>query len=508
MLASGDWLTPRLNGIKYFEKPPLQYWTTAAAYRLFGRHAWTARLWTALAGFLTIAVVWWAGRRLLGPAAGDYAALVLASNVYFVVLGHVNSLDMGLTLFTTLALLGFCLAQRGGRPAAEQRRWMLVTWAAMAFAVLSKGLIGLVLPGGTLLSYCLLAHDWTAWRRLHLVPGGLLFLAIAAPWFIAVSVVNPEFPWFFFMEQHVLRYATDAGRREAPVYYFAGVLAAGMLPWTLLMLDALWAEARARWRRMPAERAALVLLAWIAVVFLFFSASRSKLPSYVLPIFPALALLMGKRIAELSPSALLWRVLPVGLLACAAPILVANAPRFANDPVLRPLVERYTYWLYAALVLTLAGVVYCWRQAAAGRKLAAVTGFSLAALVANLLVLNGHDSFAPSLSSYAIAQRLRAVVPAGVPFYSVRTYDQTLPFYLERTFTLVEFRDELDYGLRQQPELAIHDLQEFRARWAAQARAYAVTTPEQYELLRREGFPMQLVAEDGRRVVVKKPDSS
>jgi len=505
MLASGDWLTPRLNGIKYFEKPPLQYWTTALAYRLFGLHAWTARLWTALAGFLTILLVWWAGARLFGPATGDLAAMVLASNLYFVILGHVNSLDMGLTLFTTLALAGFCFAQRDEASAAARPRWMLVTWAAMGFAVLSKGLVGVVLPGLALAGYTLVARDWRVWRRLSLWPGVLVFLIIAAPWFVAVSVVNPEFPWFFFMEQHVLRYATGASRREGAAYYFIVVLALGMLPWTAVAADAWWAHARRAWQRGAPERLELVLLCWSAVVFAFFTVSRSKLPGYVLPLVPALALLTARHLTRISEARIAALVVPAGTAALGLGVLAAYAPQLTNDAVLRPLMESYTYWLYAAAVATVAGAGYCCRQALAGRRLGALAGLAAGGLLASLLVLNGHDSFAPSFSSDALARKMRGTVPPDAPFYSVRTYDQTLPFYLRRTFTLVEFRDELDFGLRQEPQLAIHDFEQFRSRWLSEPRAYAVTTHEQLALLRQAGLPMEIVAEDPRRVVVRKP---
>src|SRR5262252_8113968 len=103
MAVSGDWVTPRLNGIKYFEKPPLHYWAGAAAFSLVGQHEWTARLWSALTGILGIGLAWFAGRRLFGRTAGLYAALVLGSSMMYVVVGHMNTLDMGLTLFLFLA---------------------------------------------------------------------------------------------------------------------------------------------------------------------------------------------------------------------------------------------------------------------------------------------------------------------------------------------------------------------------------------------------------------------
>ena len=151
MAVSGDWVTPRLNGIKYFEKPPLQYWATAAAYTLFGQHEWTARLWDALTGLIGILLSWWTGRRLFGPAAGAYAAIVLASSFMYVVLGHLNTLDMGLNLFLFAALNAFLLAQRDQATPRETALWMYTAWAAAAGAVLSKGMVGNLIPAATLL---------------------------------------------------------------------------------------------------------------------------------------------------------------------------------------------------------------------------------------------------------------------------------------------------------------------------------------------------------------------
>jgi 4-amino-4-deoxy-L-arabinose transferase-like glycosyltransferase len=144
MVASGDWLTPRLNGIKYFEKPPLQYWATATAFTLLGQSDGTARLWPGLTGFLGVLVAWFAGRRLFGPSAGLLAATTLASSLLYLMIGHINTLDMGLSFFLEVAVCGFLLAQREDTHA---RRWMLIAWAALALAVLSKGIVALVLTG-------------------------------------------------------------------------------------------------------------------------------------------------------------------------------------------------------------------------------------------------------------------------------------------------------------------------------------------------------------------------
>src|SRR6266581_3109529 len=291
MVASGDWLTPRLNGYKYLEKPALQYWATAASFSLFGQNEWAARLWPGLTGFSGVLLVFWAGKRLFAPPAGLCGAAVAASCALYVVIGHILTLDMAMTFFTSASVFAFAVAQQDSGE-GERRRWMLVAWAAAALAVMTKGLVGIVLPVGAVAAYVVLQRDWRLLARLHPVQGGLLFLAIAAPWFILVSLANPEFFRFFFIHEHLERFLTKEHGRYQPLWYFVPVLLAGILPWIVSLFPAL----RRAGTRLPTAnfQPQRFLLLWCAVVFVFFSVSSSKLGSYILPIFPALALLIGR----------------------------------------------------------------------------------------------------------------------------------------------------------------------------------------------------------------------
>src|SRR4051812_43888145 len=129
MAATGDWVTPRLNGIKYFEKPALQYWATAAAFEAFGENDWTARLWSGITGFCGVLLAWFAARRLYGETAGRLAAAVLGTSVMYFAVAHLNTLDMGLTFFLEAALVAFLCAQAAAPASREERRWMLAVWA-------------------------------------------------------------------------------------------------------------------------------------------------------------------------------------------------------------------------------------------------------------------------------------------------------------------------------------------------------------------------------------------
>lgn len=505
MAASGDWITPRLNGIKYFEKPPLQYWATAAAYQLFGEHHWTARLWGALMGFFGILLTGYAGRRLFGGNAGLYAALVLGSSLLYVFVGHINTLDMGLTFFMTLSLTGFLLAQRDAATPGENRFWMHLAWGAMALAVLSKGLIGIVLPGAVLVIYTLIERDFALWKRLHLATGALLFLAVAAPWFIAASLANPEFPRFFFLHEHFERFLTKTHGRYEPWWYFVPILAAGVLPWFVTLFHALLRA----WRiEDPRQifRTKRFLLIWAVFIYAFFSVSDSKLPSYILPIFPALALLTAERLTRLSGSVLSWQVLPVAALSAVAIGLAPAVEIRASGEASIALYRDYVPWLVAAAAVLFAGSAISWYHFRRDRVKGAIIGLAASGLICAQLVLTGHESLSPATSAYHLAERIKPYLRPGVPFYNVGVYEQTLPFYLKRTVTMVTRPGELAFGLQQEPQRWIPDLAAFEQIWRSQPYALAIMNLGMYAQLRGAGLPMQVMAQDTRRVVVKTLD--
>ncbi|HEY0342961.1 MAG TPA: glycosyltransferase family 39 protein, partial [Steroidobacteraceae bacterium] len=238
MLASGDWLTPRLNGLKYFEKPPLQYWATAAAYSVFGVSEWTSRLWTVGLAFACLPMVFGWTRRLYGGKAALAAVVALAVSPYFGIIGHLDLLDPGFSFWLTGAVFAFTLAQSSASGSQDERRWMLVAWVAAALAILSKGIVVGVLTGASLVVYSLIERDVRPWKRLHAAIGVPLFLLVAAPWFVAVSLRNPDFPGFFFIHKHFARFLTTVHQRVEPWWFFLPWLLLGVLPWGLALAGA------------------------------------------------------------------------------------------------------------------------------------------------------------------------------------------------------------------------------------------------------------------------------
>jgi hypothetical protein len=170
MLASGDWITPRFDGLKYFEKPPLQYWATAVAYAAVGVHEWSSRLWSAVLGFACMPLVFVWVRRRYGFEAALVSLTALAVSPYFGIVGHLNLLDAGFTLWLSCAVFAFTLGQTSAVQSTAERRWMLLAWGAAALAVLSKGLVVGALAGTALVLYTLIERDTLTWRRLHPLP--------------------------------------------------------------------------------------------------------------------------------------------------------------------------------------------------------------------------------------------------------------------------------------------------------------------------------------------------
>jgi len=505
MIATGDWVTPRLNGLKYLEKPPLQYWITAIAYRIFGIEGWVARLWPALAGLLGAWLVFIAGSRLYDRRIGGLAALMLLGMTCYVLFAHILTLDMSVTLFMSATFLASAVAQRDGADDAERRRWMLLAWAAAGAAVLAKGLIGIVLPAAAMGAYVLAHRDFQLLRRLYIAPGLALLLVICVPWFALVSARNPEFARFFFWHEHFERFLCRGHGRSGPWWYFVPILAIGAMPFLGLL-----AWSAPRWWRESAGRTfqhGRFLALSAVIVFVFFSASSSKLPAYILPMFPVMALLMARDVDAVPPRTL------ATLLGIWSPltVLAAWAIPPASDRVhiagFADYFRNYVPWLEAGLGLFAVGLLASAVAALRGKRVAAIATASAVNLTAATLGLMGSQTlsalYSTEQSYHQIVADLADAQP-GTPFYSVRMFDHSLLFELRRPVILVEYRDELDLGLRADPQKGIATIAEFRKRWRDVDDAFAIMRPDTYAALAREGLPMYLLSKDPRHVLVRR----
>lgn len=508
MFVTGDWITPRYNGYKYFEKPPLQTWANALTFAWFGIGEWQARLYTALTGFVGVLLVGYTGKRVFNAAAGFGAALVLASAPYWQLMGHFNTLDMGLSFWMELTLCSLLLAQRPGTTARAARGWMWLCWASMALAMLSKGLIAILLPGAVLVLYTLIERDWALWKRLQLASGLVILFAIATPWFVLVQQRNPEFLNFFFIVQQFARYLTPEQNRPGPFYYFVWVLLVGFLPWLSLAVQSV-RHARALPRHPSGFSPVTLLLVWAGFIFVFFSASHSKLVSYVLPIAPALALVIGAYLPQVPRATWRRHLIGYALLLVAVAIGSIFIARFGDARTPNVLYREFRVWVFAAVGVAFAlTLVALWLERRCRRLAPSAIAFGLAWVMLATIAGTGHDTFGRQSSGALLAPAVKAALaqlPADTPFYAVDVLDHTLPFYVGHTTIMVASPDELRFGVTQEPQKWVPTIDEWVRRWKADRYAVAEMRPSRYDALVAEHVPMRVIVRDERRVVVEKP---
>ena len=504
MYVTGDWITPRYNGYKYFEKPPLQMWATSVVFEIFGVGNWQARLWSALTGFLTIVFVGITSTKLFNSRVGWLSSIILASSPMWIIAGHLSSLDIALSSFLAAALCSLLLSQHSEN-SNTQRNWVWLCWAFMALAVLSKGLIGIVLPSLVLIFYCISIWDWKILNQIRIISGSLIFLIITAPWFVLVSIKNPEFLEFFFIHEHFQRFAQNSHNRNGPIYFFIPLLLVGILPWVPQLPMAFMSAIKRTKNSYLVNR---LLICWVVIIFVFFSISSSKLPGYIIPIFPAIAILIAKYLDSIKYESFvtLWRFQTIFFAALGLAGFYF-LPEIDNQA--RPdefdAYNQYAYWIAAALLamIVFSLIALLKKTLSFQEKIATYAcGFFLCSMIAG----TGHETLDRASSGIELAKQIKSSVPKGINFYSIQTMDNTLPFYLGITMTMVQNPYEFEFGIKQEPHLWIPTIDDFIVRWGEDSSAFALMQPGQFTEFQKKGLPMQEVGRDARRVIVKHPD--
>jgi 4-amino-4-deoxy-L-arabinose transferase-like glycosyltransferase len=503
MLASGDWVIPHLDSLVYLEKPPLQYWLTAATYKVIGESEFAARLWTGIAGYASLGFVFFVGSRLWGRRAGLKALLLMSGSMLFVLMGHQLTLDMVLSTWLLASLVCFLLAEsEAASPCPSpyrHARWMLACWASMALAVLTKGLIGVLIPGCTLFFYAVWQRDAGVLRRLHWRWGVPLFAVIAVPWFIMAARANGAFLQYFFIREHLQRFLTPIERRSEPWWFFFPVLGVGILPWLPQALRAATLPFGPRTHR-PFDPVRLLWI-WSVFVLAFFSSSNSKLIPYVLPAVPALALLCA------SPAATHGRrELAIGaglsLAACMGILLYSGGIGTIGRS--HDLALLLAPSLAATAALLAAAAVGCLLLLRWARVDAALAVLCAGWFLASVSILLAANVVQERFSSKDAALVLRSQGSASAPVFSVQNYEQSFTFYLRRPVVLVDYRDEFALGLGQAPEHGIAKLEQFSSRWRSLDQGYALMPYFARERLSAQGLPMHEVARYPNTVLVSR----
>ena len=302
MALSGDWLVPTLNGIPHFQKPPVIYWATAASMRLLGVNEWGARLPSALAALGIVALTYWIGASLFGQKTGVAAGVILLSSIGFFVGAHLLTPDMMMTFWITAAIACVVKYGRGGH-----RLWAWLFFLAMGIGFLTKGPMAFVVPIAAAITWQRSRRRGDTPLRLPWARGVLLMLAVGLSWFIVLSLHNHELFSYFAGDELVKRFGSKTHGRSKPFYFFVWVLPLALFPWTFAFLGMVGVKLkhwRAGWRPQPDH---WLLLGWIGIPLIILSISGSKLPTYIIPLFPAIAIALG----HWAPSGA-WRLIRQG----------------------------------------------------------------------------------------------------------------------------------------------------------------------------------------------------
>ena len=285
MFETGDYITPRLNGEVWFEKPVLMYWGAAIGYKIFGVNEWGARFPSALAATVCVFLLYWCGRRLWDRATGFWAAVIMASSVGFFAFSRAASMDLLLTACLTSALVFFIAGIHEQGP--RRLIWFYLFYVAVGLGALAKGPIAFFLPAASLVVFLMIRGRWNDWRSWH--PEGIaLAFGVSLPWYLACTWVNGyQFIQIFIINHNLERFATTVHGHQRPFYFYLPVLLLLTFPWTFLMIPTV---------RRQFSRYEQVMVWWAIVPFLFFSLAGSKLPGYILPMVPPIALLCAREL--------------------------------------------------------------------------------------------------------------------------------------------------------------------------------------------------------------------
>ncbi len=540
MLDSGDWVTPRIDGVVYLEKPPLKYWLIAISYTIFGVHDWAARIPLALSAVLLCWVTAQFGAWAFGARAGMYAGLCLATCAGLFLFTRVLISDVMLTLTITLSIWSLVRALDEAEP--RPRYWAILMWASLGTGLLIKGLIAIVFPIGVGLLFLAFERrlfDRQVWRRLQPLVGVMVLIAIAAPWHVLATLRNPPFFdltlhsergsyhgffWFYFINEHLLRYLGLRYPRDyntVPRLYFWLLHLVWLFPWSVY-LPAVWKlDFASRDRAGRTRRLALI---WIGFILLFFSFSTTQ-EYYSMPCYPALALLVacalhsGHRLLRYGTRA----AAVVATLACVAVATILWLVRAVPTPgdistALNESVDIYKdYTLslghmgdltvpafaYLRLPLAVAGIAFLIGAAGSwklgGRK-------AVPALVI-MMVLFFHAArlalvaFDPYMGSRPLAEALLHS-PEGQLIVDDQYYAfSSVMFYANRQALLVNGRvTNVEYGSYAPgtPDVFLDD-QQFARLWLEPQRYYlAANGPAIRRFERLVGMPaLHLVIERG-----------
>ena len=432
MLLIKDWVTPHEDFLPVLDKPVFFYWLIAFSYKFFGISEWSARLPSALGALGSVVLIYLFVKRFLGFWEALWSALILVTSVEFFILSRVVIFDMALTFFITLSLCCFYWGLNTDTR-TKKRPLYLLMYGGMGVATLIKGLVGIILPGMIIVLFLLLARKWSALREMDFPLGAIFFLLMVIPWYTWVEIRNPGYLRYFLWEEHFVRFLTPHFHRSEPWYYFLVVLAVGFIPWTFLLPYVIHTQ----WKT-PSREITLFLVLWTILPFLFFSLSDSKLPHYILPMYPPLAILTGVTVVNILSDFSLKgnRILLLPLYAQMLPIsylvLGTLRPSLLPNNIREPIAKISPLLFASSAVILIAFSVFILanRKSYWKRQNSLYVYYCISLIPLFILIGQIKTAISPTRSAKDLAERSSALIGPKDQIVFYNTFLEGLPFYL------------------------------------------------------------------------------
>jgi hypothetical protein len=521
MVASHDYITPRLNGVAFLDKPVLYYWLQASAIKLFGLKEWALRFWPAALGILCALMTYVAGRVVFNRRTGVIAALMLATSPLYYGGSHYANLDLEVASLVSDSLLCFLAAMN-----VPTQRWknilLLGAYVFAGLAALTKGLIGIVFPAMIIGTWIIILNRWRLLKNIHLLSGFVIFALITVPWYYLVQKANPEFFHYFFVTQQVSRFLTmQEFNSKAAVWFYAPIVLAGFFPWTVFLFQAIGRTLSSIWKDRQQHASELFLLLWLVMIFVFFSVPRSKTVGYILPVFPACALLAANYLnamwARPKAKGIYAALAFFAIFSCLFSAFVFASSLWATQWETPVNFIPYLRCMACVLLFATLGSIFILSKM---KTLAPLFSFLTAANMVVLLIFINSTPTITAKSIKPIAVDLKARLNAGDEVAMFYKYYHDLPIYLERRITIVadwhaadiEQHDnwlrEMWYGMvfqNTQDWLIQEDV--FWQRWRdANKRMYVVTDTDDYNNLKSKTHAYIISKHNDDLLLSNRPD--
>ena len=514
MVASGDYITPRLDGIAFLDKPVFYYWLQSIAIHLFGVTEWSLRFFPALFGMMGCLITYFCGRSLFNRRTGLLSAIILATTPLYFGAAHYANLDLMVAVLISCCLLFFITAIQ------YQGKWRLLlllsTYGFAGLAFLTKGLIGLAFPCLIIGSWIILTKQFILLRKIYLLPGFILFLLIVSPWYLLVEKANPGFLHYFFIIQQMTRFFSVGNfNNQTPIWFYIPIIFIGLFPWVIFLIQAVYfnvrvirlsndtsdhsvlAKTRERQNLFSCQQEKILfLLIWASVIFVFFSIPHSKTVTYILPIFPALALLIGDYLSAnwevLTTKNIQWGVsnfLVMGMMLIIALSMLAYC-HLINF--------QAHFWVFLGVMILILFVSLLISFILRHYSMRSLFNICAVCSVLLLLTLTLGTQYLNLNSAKPLAITLKKLVKPGDEVIFYFKYYQDVPLYLEQRVAIVAdwqsteipYKDnwvrELWYGMPFQKANWLMDETTFWQHWESNKRIFVFVKANYFDQFKKQ----------------------